>query len=203
MEYNISKYNQGNYILFTEHITTFGDIYEFGVYGGRSLEVLINNLCQHNIKYRKMFGFDSFEGLPKQHSSIKSHPDWKYGNFNATKLYNCSKEDVKKQILYRTNNIPILIEGFFKKTLNTNTIITHDLGPASYINIDVDLYTSTYQILDFVFYNKLYHSGTIIRYDDWYSGEYAGEAKAHDQLTKKYNVQTKNVLGNDHIKVVV
>jgi hypothetical protein len=187
--YDLAYYNRGEYIFYADHITTFGDIYEFGVFGGISLEFFIKELELYNKSYGKIFGFDSFEGLPEEDPSVKTFVDWAPGNFNAQTLYGATKEEVKKQILKRTQHIPILIDGWFNDTLNQHSIQQHNMKPASYINIDVDLYVSTCQVLEFIFQNNLWQHGTIVRYDDWMLDPDMGEHKAHDEITKKYNVQ--------------
>jgi hypothetical protein len=78
-------------------ITVYGDIYEFGIYGGKSLEYLLFELKKNNISYNKIYGFDSFEGLPKEKEDFVvltkyKHPLCTEGSFNAQKLYNKDKD---------------------------------------------------------------------------------------------------------------
>ena len=52
--------------------------------------------------------------------------------------------------------------------INTYMNILKYLKPALFIDIDYDIYTSTIQVLEFIFKNKFYVNGkTIIRYDYW------------------------------------
>ena len=62
-----------------------------------------------------------------------------------------------------------MIKGFYEESLKDNRIIEeYNFKKPIFINIDCDIYTSTLQVLDFIFRNKLYENGkTIIRYDDW------------------------------------
>ena len=71
---------------------------------------------------------------------------------------------------------------------------------------DVDIYISAYQCLDWMLANKLIIESTIVRYDDWpdpnssdvnshnYAAEY-GEARAHREITKKYQIIWKHLRG--------
>ena len=44
------------------------------------------------------------------------------------------------------------------------------MRPALYVDIDVDIYISSYQALDWLCKHKLIRRGTIIGYDDWLWG---------------------------------
>ena len=57
--------------------------------------------------------------------------------------------------------------GFFRDSLSSELISSGELKPALYIDIDCDLYISTYEALDFMFANDLVRTGTYIGYDDW------------------------------------
>ena len=61
---------------------------------------------------------------------------------------------------------------------------------ASYINIDVDIYSSTMEVLQFCLDNNIIGPGTIIRYDDWTSGPewVTGNSLAHREIRQKYNI---------------
>ena len=72
------------------------------------------------------------------------------------------------------------------------------------INIDCDIYTSTLEVLGFIFKHKLYIKGkTIIRYDDWANNNneyYTGQSKAHQEMIQKYNINIKLLLKHSHHK---
>jgi hypothetical protein len=178
--------------MFTEYIKTFGDIYEFGVYGGATLQCILEQLEQNDIKYNRVFAFDSFCGLPVECEYSGHH--FMEGNYNAKKLFNNEDtEQIKQHILKKTHFIPILIEGFFKNVLTSELITTYSIKPASFIHIDCDLYSSTKTVLEWIFSNKLYQIGTIIRYDDWFPNVVSGEEKAHNEICEKYNIKNKSI----------
>jgi hypothetical protein len=146
--------------------------YQFGVYSGKSIVEIVNNIQDIEVVY----GFDSFVGLPentdkeREISVAKSNfYQWKSGDFNASNLYQTN--DVRSFLseIFRENlDTPVhLVEGWFSETLNKGTIKEYDLKPASYIDIDVDTYSSCCEVLDFVFDNKIAVSGTVIGFDDW------------------------------------
>lgn len=200
---NLEQYERHTYTTYSEYISTYGDIYEFGVYGGKSLEILLHNLKVNNIPYRNVYGFDSFVELPEEETGVQIVPDWAPGSFNACKLYNASIEETKNFIRKRTNYIPYLIDGFFKDTLNEETIKKYDMKKASFINIDCDLYVSTCEILEFIYSNNLFQIGTIIRYDDFNVPHYMGEPRAHREIGDKYGLRWKTVANQFHMKQIV
>lgn len=199
---NIDEYEKNfKPYMFAEYIKTLGDIYEFGVYGGATLQCLLEQLEQHNIKYNRVFGFDSFCGLPAKCED--SGYSFCEGNYSAKQLYNTNDaEKIKQYILKKTHFIPILIEGFFENVLTSELIVEYGMKPASFIHIDCDLYSSTCTVLEWIFSNKLYQSGTIIRYDDWFPEILSGEEKAHSEMCKKYDIQSKSVNQILHVNVV-
>ena len=58
--------------------------------------------------------------------------------------------------------------------------------PALYVDIDVDLYSSTYQALEWLAQFGLLVPGTIIGYDDWVTGGENGEQRAHKDILEKF-----------------
>ena len=194
----LEEYFSHYYIFpFLEQVPSGGQVYEFGTYGGLSLLCLLKELIRLQLKVDNVYCFDSFIGLPQEIPDIPKHNEWFEGNFNALELYDVKTPEeviilIKERIKefdYNVNFIP----GWFKDTLNLETIQKYSMQPASYVNIDVDLYSSTLEVLEFLFYYKLIQVGTIIRYDDWLSQQYSngdlGESKAHYELTSKYNIK--------------
>jgi hypothetical protein len=172
------------------------DLYEFGVWGGGSMKTIADLYEKHNCVIRKMFGFDSFQGLPEEKDDL--HAPWQAGEYNSTKLFKTEdiNETIKKvyEIIGSRDFNVVLIPGFWDKMLYDDLVEEHDMKSAGLINIDCDLYTSAYLALDFMFRTKLATKGTYIRYDDWggtllTSMEYqSGESRAHREIQEKYNV---------------
>lgn len=161
-----------------------GDFMEFGVQSGDSFNSIINFMNEHELfKNRRLFGFDSWEGLPEEEYGVEIYGSWFKGNFKA------NYEDVKICIdLFKTkNNISddriVLVKGWFKDTLNEKFIKDNNISKLAFANIDVDLYISCKEVLEFII--PLIHKGTIIRFDDWTNSN-QGEFKAWNEFILKY-----------------
>jgi hypothetical protein len=88
-----------------------------------------------------------------------------------------------------------LVKGWFDEVLIPSLTTRLQLKPALFVEIDVDLYISTKQLLEFMTENHLIAEGTILYYDDWgevdeYTG---GESLAHQQWTEKYGVECERL----------
>ena len=59
------------------------------------------------------------------------------------------------------------MDGFFSDSLNKGLMSTFDLKPALYIDIDVDLHSSTLDVFNFLIPNNLLISGSLVYFDDW------------------------------------
>lgn len=169
-----------------------GQVYQFGVLDGESLQ-----------EFRKVYpftlfwGFDSFKGLPRTEKDIKIE-NWHEGQFSTT----YSLDDLVGKV-----GQPVkFIEGFYNESLIPGLNIANNMQPAEFIDIDVDLYISAVQALDWVFSSGIAVRGTIIGYDDWWfipctpKGHNlhpleTGEGKAHYEMTRKHGVRFRCVAG--------
>lgn len=121
-----------------------GNFLEFGVYQGRSI-----NIIAESFPDQKIYGFDSFEGLPE---------DWLVGKGNTYKKGHFS---LNRSIPKVRGNVDLVV-GWFDETL-LNWLESHD-DPIAFLHIDCDLYSSTAYILNTL--NKNIKSGTIIVFDE-------------------------------------
>jgi len=120
---------------------TYNHVLEFGVYHGGTLLKLRQSLPE---KY-KIFGFDSFEGLPEDWSGTVCH----------------------KGFFSTGGNIPNIegvtfFKGWFDDTIHDYLKIADSI---SLLHVDCDLYSSTKTI-----FNNLHpyiKVGTIIVFDEW------------------------------------
>jgi hypothetical protein len=174
------------------------DVYEFGVYGGDSMRFIADVFERHGVRIRKMFGFDSLEGLPPEKDDPYLDEEWIPGSFNASELFQTknTKEIVNRirtKIGSRSFDI-VIVPGFWDSVLENGLVKKYDMRAASYIDIDCDLYSSTYLALDFMFRNKLAAVDSLIGYDDWggtlvFADEgKGGESRAHEEIKEKYKV---------------
>lgn len=152
-----------------------GDYLEFGVSHGTSLSIMYKVLKQLNLDRVRIFGFDSFEGMPP----VAAHEDenrWQPGEFassiEATTEY-LSNHGVD---LKRT----FLIKGWFSDTLTSTVINKYGIHKASVIMIDCDIYSSSKQALDFC--KSLIKDKAIIFFDDWIEDKNYGEPRAWEEF---------------------
>lgn len=167
-----------------------GNLLEFGVYNGNTLARLVQRK-----NFVEVWGFDSFEGLPDNH---EGNPDWPVGAFNSVRDGGFNNaEEIKAYITERVGRSDIkLIEGFFHKTLTP--AIGHQLhNTASYIHLDCDLYTSTAEVLSWLFKYGVPKEGCLFRYDDWYGySNIGGQKAAHERYSLKYRIGFQQVADN-------
>jgi Macrocin-O-methyltransferase (TylF) len=118
-----------------------GDILEFGVSGGESLRIFAERSPG-----RRVFGFDSFEGLPES---------W------WTRPKGAFKADMPE-----INNINVsLIKGLFDDTVGP--FLGWWQGRASIIHVDCDLYRSTLScLMPIMPYCQV---GTVLLFDEYYN----------------------------------
>ena len=159
---------------------------EFGVYEGKSI-----NLISYLVEPKKVYGFDSFIGLPE---------DWDRGDTIYKKGHFALKELPK--VNYNVN----LVEGFYEDSLAVwKEKHTDDI---SFIHIDVDLYSSTKTILEEL--DEQIKPGTILCFDeycDWTSsGIYdtweEGEYKAFKEWGRDCELIAKHGLFGAVFKVL-
>lgn len=177
------------------------DIYEFGVLTGKGIGNFIKAAKWSALKFDRLRGFDSFSGFPSEISTDSYNP-WiiaggkraKPGDASMQKLYSSRTnmfQSIRKNIGYEKTD---LVEGFYNESLTDTLKDSMKMKPALYVDIDCDLYISTYQALDWMFKNGLMAGGkhgTYVYYDDTTDGskENEGEMGAHHDISKKYNVK--------------
>lgn len=140
-----------------------GLILEFGVFEGLTI-----NFISVNTK-KIVYGFDSFEGLPK---------DWRDGFEKGT---------FKTEELPTVNNNVKLIKGCFEDSLPL--FILENKKYCSFIHIDCDLYSSTKTIFNYL--GDRIKEGTIIVFDEYfnYPGWKNGEFKAFMEFVESHKVK--------------
>jgi O-methyltransferase len=164
-----------------------GDFVECGVWRGGSSMLIAETLKLMNQTDRKIYLYDTFEGMPEPSSKdtkIRKSEDpkkiWeseqKNGGWCAVSL-----EEVQSN-LQRTNypfsNL-IFVKGMVEDTIPTTAPDTISL-----LRLDTDFYDSTYH--EFVhLYPRLSHKGILI-IDDY--GSWKGSRDASDQYFKENNI---------------
>ena len=156
-----------------------GDYLEFGVSHGNSLLYVYQTLQEFKLEEVRLFGFDSFEGLPEE-AAFDDEGTWKTGDYYA-KEKNVRKYLSKEGVNWEKVK---LTKGWFKDTLTPGFIKDNNITKASVIMIDCDMYCSAKEALDFCV--PLIKDKTIIFFDDWNSANLAdrnlGEKKAFEEF---------------------
>jgi len=146
---------------------------EFGVWMGQSLDKLGKR--SHELgRARKVFGFDSFRGLPE---------NWRttHGVFNKAweqKFTLRGAFDMKgepPQWFVDTDNVDFVV-GWFNESLPA--FLEKEKGPVSLVHVDSDLYSSALTVLNLV--GPRLRPGSIIIFDELvnYAGFRDGEVRA-------------------------
>jgi O-methyltransferase len=135
-----------------------GDYLEFGVYVGTSLLCMDRASRAVGFSTLRLFGFDSFEGLPEDAADEKSfNPGW----FRAE--YGLVREHLTRQGIDwdRTTLVP----GWYDDTLRPELAQQLGIEKAGVIMIDCDIYSSTRTALAFC--APLIGDRAVIFFDDW------------------------------------
>jgi len=147
-----------------------GDYLEFGVYQGNSLIHVHDILREEGLDDVRLFGFDSFQGLP---DTAEEEGVWSNGQYRVDLDFTRERLEESGVDLERT----ILVPGFFSETLSEELVREHGIESASLIMIDCDLYSSAREALDFC--EPLIRDEAVVLFDDWHStGEGEGEQRA-------------------------
>lgn len=202
------------HILHHQHEYLSNTLYlEFGVHKGASLRMFRYWYSEYNVINVDFIGFDSCEGLPDEDISVDPlrSRDWFAGEF---------KHDLKD---YEVSDFQ-LVRGWFKDTLNDDILPLLRSKPIGLIHIDCDMYSSTMDVLEFMFSHQLIRPGCLLVYDDWggYADHYhknaieiyheyheyeSGEGRAHAEIMDKYGVEAeflcKYVVRDPHYQVTI
>lgn len=181
------------------HINLSGPIYQFGVFTGKSIIELLYLFEQKQIHIPIIYGLDSYEGLPGDDPEALGQDGWVQGAFDSRDWFQVKtrEEAIDKVIEFVTPHLKythfLPIVGFYDK-LSKSDVYKFDLEPAAYIDLDCDLYSSSYQALDFMFSNRLVKTGCLIGCDDWggtpnWEKHLDGQSRAFKEICNKYQIQ--------------
>jgi len=218
MKYNLEQHGMGwrafmhNHFLirkqtfqYQHNLPIFNDgvVYAFGIWSGFSLQVLSRMFESLGNEKLKILAFDVFTGIPVEenepHRQVDD-PGW-YNLLDHYKVSTLAEALPLLEMDIRTNMKPsydlTFIPGLVQNTLTDELAKT--LKPASYVDFDMDIYSPTHFVLDFLFKHKLIVEGTIIGYDDWIQVEdcvtyECGESRAHKEICDKYGVKCVQLL---------
>lgn len=176
---------------------------EFGVWIGVSY---INQAIAIINKYPNstLIGFNSWLGLPEEDKAVWKPDRHGAGNYQASK--NIVVDKLKNMGLLNDNRFR-LVDGFFEQSLTVE--LQKEISNLIFVNVDVDLYISCVQILEFVL--PLLRPGVVLYFDDWkdpddkYDGKWGEHLAWEEFITKypyiKYNTLSINNFNQRYIEI--
>ena len=155
--------------------------FEFGCHSGRTFSAAVNAAGFFKMANLEFFAFDSFAGLPDTN-------DLQDGCFQ-TGTFCTSRKDFLG-ILERKTGLRLgdkyIVQGFYSDSLTSE--LQAQMPKAGIVHIDVDLYSSTVDVLRFL--KPLLVQGTLLIFDDWYcfpGGTLMGERRAFTEFLADNN----------------
>jgi hypothetical protein len=198
-----------DYNIFSKEELVDMDVYQFGVFTGDSMKEIASILSKHNIEINSFYGFDVFTGMPKETAEPIAQPSWdpdvEPDTFNAVKRLNLNSVDecvnkisteVKNIFNSNNNNSSVSIfPGLVQDTIEKNG---GNFKPAFYVDFDMDIYSPTKHVFDYLMKNNLIIRGTLIGYDDWggtpgYKEMADGESRAHREIIEEYGIKMSKI----------
>ena len=140
-----------------------GDYYEFGVFRGGAFLSAGESVESLGLEHTRLYGFDSFEGLPAAAGIDAGDPRFFEGQFS------CSREEVERNLASRGMDMSrvTLIEGFYSDTLTGELRERHPFRPVAVALLDCDYYTSTIEAMNWL--TPYLRPGSVLLFDDWHS----------------------------------
>ena len=146
-----------------------GDIAEFGIFEGWWINFLHQTTDALGLQ-RRIYGFDSFEGLSDPHPD-HDQAFWKKGQ------YACSLEQVSRNVQAAARPRLKLVKGFFEKSLRSPEAQVAE--KFSYVRIDCDIYLPALDCLRYL--GPRLADGAILVFDDWPHLRGCGEQRAFEE----------------------
>jgi O-methyltransferase len=156
-----------------------GDYLEFGVHSCTTLLCMYRELEAMGLKHVRLFGFDSFAGLPVSYVA-DDVGTWAPGAYKSD--YEFAEQILKDE---KVNPARVfLTAGFFSETLTPDFPSRHSLSKVSAIMIDCDQYLGASEALTFS--RPLIKDHALVLFDDWNSQNLAarnlGQKRAFDEF---------------------
>jgi hypothetical protein len=174
--------------------------YQFGIFTGTTFHHIYEEFQNYKLPVEKILAFDSFEGLPEEKAGLPINDCWYKGNFDMHKHFETADDnEIIKRIeagLPENRTVPIEWHKGFFNTVLTGAFLTANPKPAFWVDLDVDQYQSTIDVLDFMFKNKLIINNTLTSFDDWGGTEEykGGESLAWKEMCEKYGIKYKEIV---------
>ena len=156
-----------------------GDYLEFGVYLGTSLGCMERASASLGLRGLRLFGFDSFEGLPAA-ADEEDERFWYPRQYAVGHRFTLDALRRRGVDLERVRLVP----GWFDETLGPGAAARLGIARAAVILVDCDLYSSARTCLEFC--APLIAPEAVVFFDDWDAGGLAerglGERRAFEEF---------------------
>lgn len=195
----------GNHMDRLRPIAADMDVFLFGVFAGKTTIEMCQLFTQHKVQPKRIVCFDSFQGVPKELNEAPQliwDPDESpfFKAFNAQMFFE-TKDIASAAQAFRERVAPyiplgtelMIVPGFFNESLTDE--LAARMNPAMIVDVDVDIYTSTKELLMWLNkYDLMMPEVTAIGYDDWGGSpkfrEMAdGESRAHREMSEEYGLR--------------
>lgn len=149
-----------------------GDYVEFGSWGGASLTTAYQTIAKGG-RVRRLWAFDSFEGLPEARDERDVHPQWGAGGQGNGSVLSAGQkaEDLSGVEAFQRSceaaGVPrdayTAVPGYFEDVLPT----LGDRGPTdiALAYVDCNMYSSSVTVLTYL--EPLLKHGMIVAFDDY------------------------------------
>ena len=151
---------------------------EFGCHSARTFSAAVNAARLFQMSNAAFYAFDSFEGLPETDVDVDGY--FESGTF-------CTSRAEFVDILHKNTGLTLpdsnIIQGYYSESLSSQ--LQARMPKAGVVHIDVDLYSSTVDVLKFI--KPLMVVGTVLIFDDWYCfppGANKGELRALSEFSE-------------------
>ena len=123
------------------------------------------HLSNKSIYSYRIFGFDSFEGLPEKKSSKDDLKRWYKGAYSFD--LSMIQKKLRQQGIELKKGTVRFIKGYYENSLTPQLKEELKDYPPSIVNIDCDYYSSTITVLRWL--RPILQSGTLFYFDDIWS----------------------------------
>jgi len=153
--------------------------FEFGCHSARTFSAAVRATSYLKMEDAQLFAFDSFQGLPETSKSDD-------GCFEKGEYFTPVDSFirlVKSQSGLKLNPKNV-IEGYYSESLTTK--LQKRMPKVGVVHIDVDLYSSTVDVLNFI--KPLLVEGSVLIFDDWCCfppGSNKGERRALNEFCEE------------------
>ncbi len=182
-----------------------GHVAEFGTMTGETAAALAKSLADFGQRYgysdaaqkigeRHLYLFDSFEGLPDDMWSVDQES--LHVRSGVWAPHTCKGIDPQTLLSKIGHYLPAdrvrIMAGWFSATLPkipAGTVF-------SVVHIDSDLYSSAFEVLDYLFAKKAFANGCMVLFDDWdcnAADPRYGERRAWRECVDKYQAEVSDM----------